>query len=212
MLNKKTNSKAASVRVLVVDDQTMVVDALRVSDHGIGNFEWVQAASYSESMKMLKDQEFGLVLVDPQSIFNSRLSSIEKLLEAAGDLPVAIFSDEPDIPLLAACIERGVSGFISKKMPIGGVLSALTIMMLGQRFFPSEIVKTLLANESETVLTSFQKSVLKRASEGFKNKEIGSDLGISESQVKSHINIIRKKLAASNRAHAVVIAQKLGLL
>lgn len=211
MLDKNIDTRSSAVRVLVVDNETMVVDALRVSTFGFGNFEWSQCKSLSECLALIKDEDFGAILVDPQSISQARLPAIEQLMDAAGDSRVAIFSDDVDIPLLAACIERGIAGFIDKKMPAGGVVSALTIIMLGQRFIPSETIKLLLKNETEVVLSSFQKSILKRAAEGFKNKEIGNDLGITEAQVKSQINSIRKKLSASNRAHAVVIGRKMGL-
>lgn len=211
-MDKNINTKSNAVRVLVVDIETMVIDALRVSTVGFGNFEWNQCTSLNDSLALIKSESFDAILVDPQFISQARLPAIEKILEVAGKARVALFSDEVDIPLLAGCVERGISGFIDKKMPAGGVISALTIILLGQRFIPSEIIRALIENESEVVLSTFQKGILKRAAEGLKNKEIGSDLGITEGQVKSHINSIRKKLTANNRAHAVVIGRRMGLI
>lgn len=211
MLDKNIDTQSNAVRVLVVDSETMVVDALRVSTFGFGNFEWNQCISLNDCLALIKSESFDAILVDPQFISQARLPAIEKILEVAGKARVALFSDDVDIPLLAACIERGIAGFIDKKMPAGGVVSALTIIMLDQRFIPSEIIKLLIENETEVVLSTFQKSILKRAAQGLKNKEIGSDLGITEAQVKSQINSIRKKLTASNRAHAVVIGRRMGL-
>jgi DNA-binding NarL/FixJ family response regulator len=54
--------------------------------------------------------------------------------------------------------------------------------------------------------------VLELVSQGFSNKEIGTRLFLAEDTIKTHVVAVRRKLEARNRAHAVSIAYKRGLL
>lgn len=61
-------------------------------------------------------------------------------------------------------------------------------------------------------LTDREKEVLALVAEGFSNKLIAAQLGISERTVKNHLTYIMIKLRASDRTHAVVTAVRLGWL
>ncbi|MBI4338336.1 MAG: response regulator transcription factor [Chloroflexi bacterium] len=61
-------------------------------------------------------------------------------------------------------------------------------------------------------LTRRETQVLTLVAEGYSNKIIGAELGISERTVKNHLTFIMTKLCASDRTHAVVTALRSGLL
>jgi DNA-binding NarL/FixJ family response regulator len=61
-------------------------------------------------------------------------------------------------------------------------------------------------------ITGREREVLALVAEGFSNKQIGADLGISERTVKNHLTATMSKLGAADRTHAVVTAVRLGFL
>ncbi len=61
-------------------------------------------------------------------------------------------------------------------------------------------------------ITDRDREVLALVAEGFSNKQIGADLGISERTVKNHLTAMMSKLGAADRTHAVVTAARLGYL
>ena len=65
---------------------------------------------------------------------------------------------------------------------------------------------------SKSPLSGRETTVLKLLGDGNKNKQIAAALGLSEGTVKMHVMSICKKLKATNRTHAVVLARNTGLL
>ena len=84
------------------------------------------------------------------------------------------------------------------------------VPVTGQRADPSRRVLTL-AVRPKPLLSNRETQVLKDVAEGLSNKQIARRLGISEKTVRNQLVSIYDKLGATNRAHAVTLAIRLGL-
>jgi DNA-binding NarL/FixJ family response regulator len=82
----------------------------------------------------------------------------------------------------------------------------------GKKSVPHEIAAGLAEHLSDEPLTNREVDVLRRVSEGNRNRDIGERLFISEETVKVHLRHIMYKLGASDRTHAMAIAESRGFI
>jgi len=109
-------------------------------------------------------------------------------------------------------------GFIPKSSDVGTLSQALCDILDGDTWFPVNALAEPAIGEDErriaarlAGLTPQQVKVLQMAAAGRLNKQIAYDLGTSEATIKAHMSAVLRKLGASNRTEAVVIARRLGL-
>ena len=111
-------------------------------------------------------------------------------------------------------IDYGASGFVPKSAPIGQLGAAIQAVLDGQVWVPEESgideVDAALA-ERVVNLTPQQMRVFAGIAEGKLNKQIAYDMAISEQTVKDHVSVILRKLGATNRTQAILLASQLAL-
>jgi len=106
-----------------------------------------------------------------------------------------------------------------------GIFGLATVWLMGwrrwsqlyQRFYAEELSSLQQKPSKEGLaflaqFTSREIEILSYMAQGYLNKQIGSELGISESTIKTHVTAILSKLNANDRTEAVVIAIKHGLI
>jgi DNA-binding NarL/FixJ family response regulator len=82
----------------------------------------------------------------------------------------------------------------------------------GHRVVPPDIAVELAQHVADDLLSAREIEVVRSVARGNSNKAIGRELGICETTVKSHIKSVLEKLRAQDRAHAVAIAAKRGII
>jgi DNA-binding NarL/FixJ family response regulator len=106
----------------------------------------------------------------------------------------------------------GARGYLPKKVPREELLSAIRAIHRGQRYIPVEIASRLADRMQQVDLSPRELDVLQRIAKGLSNREIGAELGLHESTVKTHVINILGKLGVSDRTLAVTTALQRGLL
>ena len=115
--------------------------------------------------------------------------------------------------LLSTLISYKLHGVISPATDVRLFRKALKVVYDGQIWLSHETMKTFLHN-SETVhktgkidgLTTREKQIISCVCKGFNNKQIASDLSVSEQTVKAHLNRIFRKFNISNRSQLVALS------
>jgi DNA-binding NarL/FixJ family response regulator len=82
----------------------------------------------------------------------------------------------------------------------------------GQKRIPPDIAAEVAEHLADESLTSREVDVLRLIAAGNANKQIADQLSIGESSVKSHVASILSKLGANDRAHAVTLGLKRGII
>lgn len=115
-------------------------------------------------------------------------------------------------------LDHGAVGFIPKSADSATLGQALARVLDGDRWAPPAALAAPAADADEHAaaqrvadLTPQQFRVLQMLGEGLLNKQIAHELGVSEATIKAHMTAILRKLGASNRTQAVLIAGKLAL-
>jgi two-component system response regulator DesR len=136
--------------------------------------------------------------------------------ESGADICKAIRAESPSTRVLlisgagrmspAAAKAAGASGFVSKDLEASEVAKAVQLVGSGQTLFPTKI------SQPEPLLTEREREVLALIAEGATNAEIAKRLFLSPHTIKEHTSALYRKLGARNRAEAVQLAQRIGLL
>ena len=109
-------------------------------------------------------------------------------------------------------MRAGAAAYLLKSMPNDQILSVIRSVHAGRRHVPAEVAAKLAEHLGEESLTARELDVLRLIRDGHRNKQIADCLSISETTVNFHIRNLVDKLGANDRAHAVAIAIRRGLL
>ena len=114
------------------------------------------------------------------------------------------------------CVRRalnaGAAAYVLKSTPRAEMLRVIRWVAEGRRHIPSEVANTIAEYLGQEELSPRESSVLRLIRDGCRNKRIAQRLGIAETTVNFHIRNIVEKLQANDRAHAVTIGFRRGLL
>ncbi|MFT2090715.1 response regulator [Paraglaciecola sp. 2405UD69-4] len=178
-----------------------------------------QADSLDSTIATLKSNKpFDLVLLDLNMPGCDSFLGLIRVLQAFPDLPVAVISASDSTQVVSKVMSLGARGFISKVTPTSTIAEALKHILNGGTWVP-EAHKKSIEVELPTVdvaglvaeLTPKQFKVIKLLQDGLLNKQIASDLNITEATVKAHISAIFKKLGVKTRTQAVLLLKELDI-
>lgn len=112
-------------------------------------------------------------------------------------------------------LEMGAAGFLPKTLPAKSLVNAVRFMAMGEQYAPIDFMTAAedekAVNPLAEKLTERELQVLEKLCEGMSNKEIARALGIQEPTVKLHMKTLYRKIGASNRTQAAMIAKEAGL-
>ena len=203
------------IRILVADDHEMILDIARMYLDQQGDMSVVTVPDLDAALNAFREEgPFDLVILDYQMPGMDGLAGLQKMVSLAGDLPVAIITGNATRNLMNQSLDAGAAGIISKSLPMRSLANSIRFIHSGETYLPLYLMQdepNKKAVESGP-LSGREMTVLGHLGEGRKNKEIASTLGLSEGTVKMHVMSICRKLEATNRTQAVVIARDMGLL
>ena len=194
------------LRVLVVVDHDVVHWGFRVM---LGEQPWVQrclaARTGAEALELARTFEPHVALVDLFLAGESGAELCESIRRVSPSTRVLLISGAGRMSP-AAARAAGASGFVSKDWEAAEIASAVRMVGLGMTMFPPK------AEQPAPLLSEREREVLDLIAAGSTNREIAQRLYLSPHTVKEHTSALYRKLHARNRAEAVQLAQRLGLL
>ncbi|HKV36365.1 MAG TPA: response regulator transcription factor [Pyrinomonadaceae bacterium] len=137
------------------------------------------------------------------------------LIAIRGEFPnarVIMLSSSDSDGEIQRALRSGAAGYVLKSMPQDDLLAVIRSVHAGKREVPAEVAILLAEHLDEEDLTTRELEVLQLIRDGYKNKQIGERLSISDNTVDFHVKNIIDKLGAKDRTHAVTIATRRGLL
>ena len=165
------------------------------------------------------NQEIDLLLLDLHMPGSQDLFGLITVREKFPGVPVAIISADEDVDTISRAMGHGASGYIPKSCSPQLIHQAIHSILDGNKWVPDDVRKNLKPVTSEekdlaakiATLTPQQYRVLCYLREGWLNKQIGYELGVTEATIKAHITAVFRKLGASNRTQAVIMLSKMSL-
>jgi DNA-binding NarL/FixJ family response regulator len=210
------------ISVLLVDDHPVVVEGLRKLLTQTG--EVVIAAEANDAatgIKLARQIQPDVVLLDLRMPGATGIQAVRRMREQEVRSAVIILTSYGDQAYVRQAIEAGADGYLLKSTPPDDLIQAIRNAARGRKPLSPERLDGVLTDFSGLAreqtrrnadLTEDDREILRRASEGATNKEIGFAMGRSENAIKKRLQVIFSKLGAVDRAHAVAEAIRRGLI
>ena len=206
-------------RLIVVADNSLIVEAIRTGMRETGAFELVgYADARKASARMIAETSVDLVLLDEADRSQEALDLIRSIKDECGDVTIIILTVRMDGEWLTRALAAGASGAISK------AVHPTALATLVREALSGHIVHSLASVASEPAspqpaggnglspLTDRELQILQLVASGATNGEIARRLWITQQTVKFHVSNIYRKLAVANRTEACHYAHVNGLV
>ncbi len=202
------------IRVVVVDDHQLMLDAIRLTLEQSEDIELVgEALTGSEALPLIGRTQPDLVLLDIRMPQMDGLTCLGKIRERHPQIKVVILSgiDEPE--QIQTALKHGASAFVVKHVDPRDLASALRQAMAGTVFQMLGSGESSEENAAKAAgVTESEMRVLTALARGLSNKQIAAELFITEQTVKFHLTNIYRKLHVANRTEATRYAYQHGIV
>lgn len=206
--------------LLIADDHPLFREALRGAVARLLPDAVLREAASVDALYALAEAEpdADLLLLDLNMPGAQGFSALVHLRALHPQLPIVVVSAREEPSVMRRALDHGAVGFIPKSADAGTLGHAIVSVLDGDRWAPvaAQSAPAAGADEHDAAhrlrdLTPQQFRVLQMLGEGMLNKQIGYELHVSEATVKAHMTAVLRKLGASNRTQAVLIAGRLAL-
>jgi DNA-binding NarL/FixJ family response regulator len=212
-----------NIRVLVADDQSMVRAGFRMLLSREDDIEVVAEASNGlEAVEKAARFDPTIVLMDIRMPELDGLEATRRILAADGSARILILTTFDLDEYVYEALRAGASGFVLKDDPPEQLIGAIRIVAGGEALLSPTITKRVIKQfvripratppKQLEELTERELDVFRLIARGLSNAEIGEQLYISETTVKTHITHLLQKLDLRDRVQAVVLAYETGLV
>jgi DNA-binding NarL/FixJ family response regulator len=211
-----------TIRVLVVDDQSMVRAGFRMLLAGEKDIEVVaEATNGLEAVDKAARFHPTVVLMDIRMPELDGLQATRRILAADNSARILILTTFDLDEYVFEALRAGASGFVLKDDSPEQLIAAIRTVADGDALLSPTITKRVIqkfARMSRPAppkqldeLSDRERDVFRLMARGLSNAEIGNELYISETTVKTHVTHILQKLDLRDRVQAVVLAHQTGL-
>lgn len=206
-----------STKVMIADDHSLIREGIKQLLEFDGSIEVVsEAGNGIECLDKLEDSVADVLLLDINMPEKNGLEVLDEIKKKEYDIKVLILTVHNELEYLLKAVDIGVDGYILKDSESTELKRAIHAVLSGENYIQASLIPALnnrLANrdidkDKIDSLTSREMEVLIQVANGMFNKEIATNLNISERTVKNHISNIFKKIDVSDRTQAAVFAIK----
>jgi two-component system response regulator DegU len=210
------------IRALIVDDHPVTREGLRTLLELSGDDAVIvvgEASSGEEAVAQVLQLEPDVVFMDVRMPGISGIEATKQIRKANPGTKVILITIDESRGAISEAIQAGVSGYLLKDASADALLDAARQAIEGRAVIHPQLTKTFIeevqhADEAPTTtpLSKREREILQMVANGSTTKEVARDLGISPHTVKTHLERIFEKLGANDRAQAVAIAIRTGLV
>jgi len=206
------------IRILLVDDQSIIREGLASLLCTQSDLEIVGEADNGqvaiEQATLLKPD---IILMDIRMPVMDGVAAIQILSQQAPKIKILVLTTFDEDEYVTQAIASGAKGYLLKDTPSAELAQAIRSIYSGYtQLGPGLLEKALSANSpnSKTVppelaeLTTREEEVLQLIAQGYNNREIATELYITERTVKNHVNSILRRLNLRDRTQAAIFANK----
>lgn len=206
------------LRVLIVDDHTMLRQGLRRSLETEGITVVAEAADGEEAVKAALAHHPDVVLMDVSMPGTDGIEATRRLMAADARQRVVMLTMHVDRDVIERAIKAGAVGYMTKDSSVKDVVHAIALAANGDRALSPKLAEVMLSEAKtaggagESILGAREEEVLQLIADGCATSEVAERMFISQKTVKNHLASIYDKLQARDRTQAVLMAVKMGIV
>jgi two-component system, NarL family, response regulator len=205
-------SQDHKIEVLVVDDHPIMrMGVCAIIDARADMRVCAQAGSGDEAVLMFKKHRPDVTLMDLRLPGMSGLDALRTIRQEDAHAKCVVLTTYEGDEDIHQALTAGALGYLIKGMSHDTLVDAVRRVHSGGRFLPPPIVRSLADRTPNSDLSPREREVLTLMVHGKSNREIASQLGITEATVKCHVSVILMRLEVHDRTQAVIAALQRGL-
>ena len=207
------SAEPRSIRILAVDDHALLREGIAGLVAGQSDMSLVaQASNGREAIHQFRTHRPDITLMDLQM---PEMNGLDAIIAIRGEFPeariIVLTTYTGDVQVLRA-LKAGARAYLLKNLLHKELLETIRVVHAGKKTVSPEVSFQLAEHATDDALTPAEVRVLRLIADGNANKEIASQLSVSEETVKGQVRNILSKLGANDRTHAVMIGVRRGII
>jgi DNA-binding NarL/FixJ family response regulator len=216
---------AEPLRILIVEDHSMVAEGLALALERHGDLSVVGIATTAAEAVRLADREHPrVVLMDYYLPDGSGAEAAADIRRRMPDVAVVMLSGDPGEEVLLSAVEAGASGYVLKTQPTGELIDVVRRVAGGDVMIPAGALAELVRRQGQRsrreaerermlrALTPREREILLLMTRGLDNRAIARQMVVGYTTVRGHVQSILGKLGAHSRLEAVARAREYRLV
>jgi DNA-binding NarL/FixJ family response regulator len=201
------------IRVLTADDHPLLRKGIAALVNAEPDMKLVaEASNGQEAIESFRLHRPDVTLMDIQMPGFNGIEAIDCILSEFPEARIIVLTTYTGDTQVVKALRAGARAYILKGHVHRELLETIRAVHVGQKRIPPDIAAELAEHAADDELTQREIDVLRLIGAGNSNKLIADQLSIGEATVKSHVTNILSKLGANDRAHAVTIGLKRGII
>lgn len=225
-----TMSNSSKIQIFIISQQSLFLQALEQAFDGVSDIVVLGTISINNDvLKTIDNLPPDVALLDLDGQTENGLDLARKIKQRSPNIGVVLLTSNPDDNQLFLAIKAQAVAYLNKEVTAQQLIDTIRRVAKGEH--PINESLTNRPKVAEHVLQQFQEltsknealpfispltpreiEILEYIAQGYLNKQIAAELGISEQTIKNHVTSILRKLNANARTEAVVVAIKQGLI
>jgi DNA-binding NarL/FixJ family response regulator len=207
-----------TIRVLIVDDHAMVAQGLAEVMGAQPDIQVLaQAGTAQDAQRLAGELSPDVVVMDYRLPDGDGAVAAKGIRADAPDTAVVMVTASDHDTVIAAAIEAGCSGYVTKDRAAQDVVAAVRAAARGELSFPASVLARMVPRlrgdaPRSSALTPRELEILQLLADGRSTKDIAEELVLSPSTVRNHVQNVLGKLDAHSQLEAVTIAVRQGIV
>jgi len=207
------NGQPSLIRILTVDDHPILRKGIASLVNAETDMKLIaEASSGREAIELYRLHRPDVTLMDLQMPEMDGADAISEIQSEFSDSRIIVLTTYTGDAQILKALKAGARAYILKGHVHRELLETIRAVHAGQKRIPPDIAAELAEHATDDALSPREIDVLRLIAAGNSNKLIADRLSIGEATVKSHVANILSKLGANDRAHAVTIGLKRGMI
>lgn len=208
------------MKILIADDHQVVRQGLKqLLGEVLSDTIFGEAATTAETLKLVWDQEWDLILLDISMPGRSGMDALMEIRQARPRTPVLVLSMHEEVEYAIRVLKAGAAGYVTKKSLAVELVNAVHKVISGQRYVSTELAQSVLESlgaemnaQPHRELSPREFEIMKLLAIGRSVKEIALDLSLSPKTVFTHRTHLLTKIGVRNDVELARYALRHGIV
>jgi two-component system NarL family response regulator len=210
-----TADAAAVMRasVLIVDDHALLrTGVANIINHEADLHVVAEAANGLEAVEAFQQYQPDVTLLDLRMPVMEGVEAVRRIRQIDPGARVIVLTTYDSDEDISRALTAGAKAYILKDIAASALVACIRDVLAGKTYLAPAAAAKLAERVTRVQLTPRELATLRSMAQGKSNKEVASELGISERTVKTHLGHLFEKLGVTSRTEAVKVASHRGLV